>query len=698
MNFLRELKRRRVFKAALAYLVSSWLILQISSIIFPILQIEMAYQRWELIALAIGFPAWIIFAYIYEWTPEGYKQTLNIEEENEDLKSSDKVSTRYIIFGLSLAILLLITDKIFNLTSPSQDKIEFSTLAVLPFSHQSVKEDDEFFTSGVHEDLMTKLAGVKNFRIISKASVMKYKDFEGDLKKLGQKLNSDYILQGTVRRWEDQIRLTVQLVECKTNQAIWSNEYDGQMENVFDLQAEIATLITQKLTANLTKDEKKELEEAPTKDIAAYEDFLRARYILNKPRATYDDINIAITLLNNAVKIDDNFSKAWTLLVQAHSEIYSKLSKLEDQKLEMDNAKEKADFALRKAKALAPDNWEVLSEEGFYSMNILNDQISALNSFNSAIEQNPSDVNSMMKLGQLYVFMGDVRKAMNILERSFELTQTNGALVYFLTFVYEINGEYKKMVPFLERLYEIYPEDKHFLVEAKYYQFLNDGTLISYEEFKKSVEAGNSENPWDERAIKNMDMIVAMFNNEFETYHEDWKGKHENHIKGHNNWMCPLVTNDFINQARLLKEHKKEKEAASLIEQAKLVVLAPVNPNSVCVFNPEVYMPKLDYLSGNKALATEKIEELAIPIIQNKSFPTGAVERSVLLQAIDLISPEKVFYYYEQIAKNTISMTSFESICADPWTYPNLIKDPRFIAEVKTDGRFSKFLESYGFL
>lgn len=92
------------------------------------------------------------------------------------------------------------------------------------------------------------------------------------------------------------------------------------------------------------------------------------------------------------------------------------------------------------------------------------------------------------------------------------------------------------------------------------------------------------------------------------------------------------------------------------------------------------------------------IEDVAMTALQNKSFPTGAVERSVLLQAIDLIEPEKVFYYYEQIVKNTVSMTSFESICADPWNYPNLIKDPRFIAEVKQDGRFVEFLKVHGFL
>lgn len=699
MKFFEELKRRKVFKAALAYFVFSWLLLQIVAIVFPMLQIPMGVQRWVLIALLIGFPAYLIFAYIYDWTPGGFKKTSEYQPKAEEARTTNKRSTQYIIFGLSLALLLMIADKVFNLTeNMGTEKAKISTIAVLPFSHQSDDKEDTFFTSGIHEDLMTKLAGVKDFRIISKASVMPYADYEGDLKEVGKTLNAEYILQGAVRRWQNQVRLTVQLIESKSNQAIWSHEYDGKLDNVFDLQAEIATVLTHKLEANLSQDERNGIKEIPTQVLGAYDDYLKARHILNKPRSTYDDVNQSIALLDQAVAADAQFAEAWSLLVRAQSILYTKAIRVAGKEQEADRAKQKAKFALNKAKQLAPNQWEILRDEGIYYKNIEGDQVAALASFEKALEQNPSDVDTMRELVFIYFFLKDIDKSIEMLEKAFALAQTNGFLSYSLTFAYEFKGEYEKMVPLLERLQELYPEEKHYGVEAKYYTFLQDGSMESFRDFQESVKKSNAQNPWDERALKNMDMIVAMFNDEFDSFHEDWKGKHDSHIKDHGDWMCPMVTNDFINQARLLFEHEDGEEAKALLAQADEVVLKPMNPNSVCMFNPEVYIPKLDFLKGEVAVAEDKLEEITLPVLQNDLFPIGAVERSVLLEAVDMIHPDKVYYYYEQIVKNSLSMTSFESICADPWTYPNLLKDERFIAEVRADGRFVEFLGNYGFL
>ena len=699
MNIIKELKRRNVIKGSLAYVVFSWLVLQIISIVFPILKIPLGYQQWVLIGLLIGFPFWIVFSYIYEWTPEGFRPTPKLESGEAGQPAVKSRSNPYIIFGLTLALALLIADKIFDLSSAiGPEEMIMNTIAVLPFSHQSTSEEDSFFTSGVHEDLMTKLAGVKEFRIMSKSSVMPYKDYQGDLSEVGKKLNADYIMQGSVRRWQDRVRMNIQLIESVTDQVIWSHEYNGQLENVFDLQADIATVITQKLKTNLTSDETRELESAPTDDVVAYDNFLKARYLLNQPRANFEDIQESIELLEQAVSADRKFVNAWSQLARAHGEAYNKLSKVGGREMEMQDQQAKARYALGRAKELAPSSWEVLSAEGILYMYVDEDSILALNAFEKALEQNPSDVDTMGKLAQLYIQMGDIKKSIDILEKAFKLTQTNGFIAYGLSFAYELNGEYEKMVPFLQRLAELYPEEKHYTVEARYYQFLHEGSLKAYQEFRHSVESTEAQNPWDERAIKNMEMTVAMFNGEFETYYQDWKGKHEPHIKMHGEWMCPLVANDFINKARLLFEHSKKTEGTALLDEVSQVVLKPIDPNSVCVFNPQVYLPKLDFLNGEQEVARDKIEELTLPVLQNRSFPLGAVERSVLLQAVDLIAPDRVYYYYEQVVKKTISMTSFESICADPWSYPNLFRDDRFIAEIRQDGRFVEFLESNGFL
>ena len=699
MNFLKELKRRNVFKASLAYLVTSWLILQIASLLFPIFQIDIKFQKWILVALLIGFPVWVVFAYIYEWTPDGFKKTADEEEEIYETETSKNTSNRYIILGLSLALVLLVADKVFNLTGMEGDTSpQIKTIAVLPFEHNSDTTEDEFFTNGVHEDIMTKLAGITDFRIIAKSTVMPLKDYEGDLKQLGKELNAQYFLEGSVRRWKEEIRMTVQLIESATAQAIWSHEYNGKLTNVFELQSDIANVITQKLQANLSTEERQGISEIPTSILTAYEDFLKARDILSNPRKTNLELNQAINLLNKSVNADPKFTNAWSLLVEAYSEEYKNLSRLQGNVDELATTKENAEIALATAKSLAPNQWEVLREEAYYLLNIENDKIAALKAFEKALERNPSDLGSMRELAFIYLTLSEIEKSTAILEQAFKIAPNNGLIIYGLTYMYEFQGAYDKMVPLMKRLYEIFPEEKHYLVEEKYYQFLQNGSISAYKEFEEMVTSTDAENPWDERALKNMDMIVAMFDNKFDQYHEDWKGKNSNHMKSHGDWMCPLVANDFINQARILLENDQKENAQSLMNEVSQVVLRPINPNSICVFNPQVYLPKLDYLNGEHAIAKEKIEGLILSTLQNENFPTGAVERSVLLQAIDLINPEKVYYYYDQIVKNTITMTSFESICADPWTYPNLIKDPRFVLEIEKDGRFVDFLKNYKFL
>ncbi|MCB9319429.1 MAG: hypothetical protein H6570_09110 [Lewinellaceae bacterium] len=574
-----------------------------------------------------------------------------------------------------------------------------NTIAVLPFSHQSQDSSDIFFTEGVHEDVMIKLAGIPNFRIISKSSVMEYKDFEGDLKEVGKRLNASYILQGSVRRWEDQVRITAQLVDVQSNEAVWSHEYDGELINVFDLQSSIATEIAQKLQASLTKDQRKDLEKPPTTVLSAYDDYLKARFILNKPRKTYDELEEVVELLDNAVKMDPKFTKAWSMLVWAHSERYDVLRRSEDKQEETEKAAAAAEDALAKAKELSPDDWSVLSEEGGYYYYVKNDRIAALNAFEKAIEKNPSDVISMSLLSRVYISLNEVDKSIDMMERTFALTQDQGLMSYGLTMAYEMKGEYGKMVPLLERLYEIYPEEKHYLVESKYYQFLQDGKMSSFIKFKESVETANAMNPWDERAIQNKEMVVAMFNDEFDAYHQNWKGRYATHTQQHGNWVCPMVANDNLNEARLLLDQGENEEAYKILTDVKDIVLRPINRNSICVFNPDSYLPKLDYLMGDTTDAKKLLEQAVVEVLENNTFPTAAVERSVILQDADLILPDEVYYYYEIVAKNTsLSYSRFESICANPWTYPNLIKDPQFIADVKADGRFVEFLTNFGFL
>ncbi|MCE7997132.1 MAG: hypothetical protein HEP71_34550 [Roseivirga sp.] len=698
LRLFKELQRRNVVKAAISFVVLSYALLEIATILTPIVGLDKSYTRILLIILIVVFPFWLIFAYIYEWTPEGFKQTDKVPEEESLHKATDRKLNHYIIGGLCIIIALLIVDRVFNFSGDIIQSSKENIIVVLPFSHQSQEENDEFFTEGIYDDVIIKLLAVKNFRIISKSVAAEYKDLKGDMKVLGKRFNASYVLTGAVRKYQQQVRITAQLTSTANNQTVWSDEYDAELKNVFELQSNIATEIAKKLQASLTTKEKKDIESVPTKVLSAYEDYLRARYMVNQPRATFDVLQEGVRLLNKAVEADPQFAQAWVLLGQVHSVRYSMLIRDPNRKEEARLADKATIDALERAKKLSPDSWELLSEEGFYLKNVKNDQLGALKAFEKAVEQNPSDAVSMRELSHIYTFLGEPKKSIEVLEKAFKVTQSNGSISVGLTFAYEIMGEYAKMIPMLEKLAEFYPKEKHYLVEAKYYQFLLDGKLSSFLAFKETVENTQTEFPWDERAVKNKEMVVAMFNNEFDAYHEDWKGHMSAHTRSHNEWICPMVANDNINHARLMLQMGDAKEGQQLLQQVKNIVLKPINHFSVCTFDPEVYLPKLDFLAGDKELAKEKLEEIAMKVIPNKSFPTGAVERAVLVQAADLVYPEKAYSYYKQITDNFISFLSFEAICADPWTYPNLIRDPRFIEEVKTDGRFVEFLTKFGFL
>ena len=156
-----------------------------------------------------------------------------------------------------------------------------------------------------------------------------------------------------------------------------------------------------------------------------------------------------------------------------------------------------------------------------------------------------------------------------------------------------------------------------------------------------------------------------------------------------------MIINDEANQANLLIQHGNHELAHEIIDRAKNSITRPYQENAFCIFNKATYNPKLEYLNGDADLAKHEFEAIVPEVLNNTTFPRGAVERAVLLETADLVAPDRVYFIYKQVTGKQVSFTSMETVCANPWIYPNLIRDPNFIKEVKEDGRFVKFLEHY---
>ena len=572
------------------------------------------------------------------------------------------------------------------------------TVAVLPFKNLNPDQESNFFVTGVHEDVINRLAALKDLTVISRTSVLRIKDTTLNLREIGKKLDAAYIVEGSVSRLNKKIRINVQLFDAKTDKSLWSESYDKEMNDVFALQSEIALEISNKLNAKISTKEKNQLNKVPTDNLAAYDDFIRARTILNSSQLNYEKIMQAITLLESATAADKNFAEAWGLLSLAQSQRYDKVKSFDNREDEKKLAADESAKTLDKVKKLDPESASAYRAEGYYFEVIKGDDVNAIRSYDKALEISPNDAKTLSVMAPIFYRMKNFDRLLETYEKAFEIDKGNPGVIYGLTFGYELKRDYKKMVPFLEKLLKLEPEKTHYEVQAKYYRFLSEGTLESFLAFEQAVKTVRKTDMYDERSVENNEMTVAMVNNEFDKYAKAWTGKWASHYAGHGNWSCPLIINEDVNHAHYLVDHGYKSQADEILAEAKNAIHRPVNEMSICIFDKAVYEPKLFYLTGDSAGARKLFEENVVKVLKNDRFPRGAVEKSVLLQSADMVAPDRVYAIYKEIAVDPIAFISLEVICANPWTYPNLIKDPNFVSDIRKDGRFVKFLEHYSLL
>ena len=258
-NFFNELKRRHVVKAGLAYLAISWMLTEVATVLLPLFEVPDIFLKGLVIFLAVGFPIWLIIAWVYDFTPEGLKKT---EEVPFDAKVSAKKNlqlNRVIIGGLSIAVVFLIAN-----TFRLSNKIEFEedgrlTLAVLPFDNFSPDPSNEWIGDGITEDLLTQLSKIDTFRVISRTSVMRYKNADMSIPEIAKELGASYIVEGSVRVAGDDIIMTAQLVD-KSDKHLWAENYREKGGDVFDMQHRVAMEVSANLLGTLTPGQKNELE------------------------------------------------------------------------------------------------------------------------------------------------------------------------------------------------------------------------------------------------------------------------------------------------------------------------------------------------------------------------------------------------------------------------------------------------------
>ena len=326
MSLFGELKRRNVFRVGIAYLIIAWLTLQVVDIVGPILELPTVFGKGVLLLLAIGLPIAVILSWAYELTPEGVKKEKDVDRSASTTHHTGRKLDFIIIGVLSVAVVIFALDKFVWSGGDSSIAPVFvaetaelgKSIAVLPFVNRSADESDAYFVDGIHDDILTQLHKVSGIdKVISRTSMERYRDTEMSIPEIAAELGVSTVLEGSVQRAGDRVRITVQLIGAVNDEHLWAENFDRDLttENVFEIQSEISIAIAESLQATLTDDESSELSGIPTLSLAAYDAYLLGRYSMRDREPS--EIERAKAYFEEAIDLDPEFALAYVGLADA---------------------------------------------------------------------------------------------------------------------------------------------------------------------------------------------------------------------------------------------------------------------------------------------------------------------------------------------------------------------------------------------
>jgi TolB-like protein len=338
-NFFSELQRRNVYRVAVTYAVVSWLLIQIATQVFPFFDIPSWAVRMVVLLLLLGFPVALILAWAFELTPEGIKRTADVSPQDSIRHNTGRKLLALAAFAAAVALGLFLVqfarrtsagmkqDPPPAIASPPPPAVEIAekSIAVLPFSNLSANEENGFFTDGVQDEILTNLAKVADLKVISRSSVVVYKSGSPrNVREIGQQLGVAYLLEGSVQRTANRVKVMAQLIDARTDAHLWAEQYDRELADVFAIQSEIAQAIADQLQAKLSPTEKAAIQRA-TRDVEAFDLYLRAKELLKTFHDTpnwKETMLRAERLLNEATSRDPDFALAYCWTAIAHDNLY----------------------------------------------------------------------------------------------------------------------------------------------------------------------------------------------------------------------------------------------------------------------------------------------------------------------------------------------------------------------------------------
>jgi len=368
-SFVAELRRRSVLRVAAAYALAAWIIIEAGSVLLPTFGAdESTFQVYVIIVLA-GFLIALVSAWVFEITPEGVKLEKDVDRTVSDTHPGQ--SFNYVIIGLLIiALAVSITFNVTGVRGGIESGTEARTamrhsIAVLPFTSLSTDPENALFVDGIHDDLLTRLANIRALKVISRTSVQEYRNTSKNLRQIGEELGVDTLLEGTVQRVADNVRINVQLIDAQTDEHLWAQTYDRQltMQNIFSIQSEISEAISGALQTTLMPRAQERIESIPTKDIRAYSLYVSGRDNLYLRRL--ETLQQARRQFEQAIELDPDYADPYAALAECVIVLYSNHNAIT-----RDEAHEIAQASLDEAFRLNPELADAYATEGLLKTNI----------------------------------------------------------------------------------------------------------------------------------------------------------------------------------------------------------------------------------------------------------------------------------------------------------------------------------------
>jgi TolB-like protein len=305
-NILTELKRRNVYRAAVAYGVVAWFLTQLTTQVFPFFEIPNYAVRFVVVALAVGFPIAMLLSWVYEFTPEGIVRTedLNPVQAKSVQRATGRILDFIIIGALLLVIAMLIVGRL-PFYRQTGESISQKSVAVLPFENLSQDKANAYFAEGIQDEILTRLSKISDLKVISRTSTQHYKSAPENLPEIAKQLGVAHILEGRVQKSGDAVRVNVQLIKAANDSHLWADTYDRRLTDIFSVESEVAKAIAEQLQAKLTGWEEQVIAVKPTDNPEAYDAYLRGRVYMSS-------VNDVATqkYLREAVRLDPKFALA----------------------------------------------------------------------------------------------------------------------------------------------------------------------------------------------------------------------------------------------------------------------------------------------------------------------------------------------------------------------------------------------------